>query len=453
MQRALYHFQNAYNIPNVRAFGYVCKTNLPSNMAMRGFGAPQSMLAGEFMVRKIAEFLGKESNEIAELNMYRTGDITHYKQDVENCTVGRCWRECVTNSNFYERKLSVQKFNSENRWKKCGITLVPTMYGVGFGMPSYQQAGALVNVYTDGSVLLAHGGVEMGQGLHTKMIQVASTVLEISHDKIHTSEVSTVTVPNPTGTSASVSSDLNGMAVLNACEKIKSRLEPFKLANPKGTWDDWVLAAYTERVNLSATGFYKTPTSPYDCSTQSGCFYDYYSAGAACTEVEIDCLTGDHRILRTDIVMDVGESLNPAVDIGQIEGAFVQGYGLFMLEELMFAPDGTTLTKGPGSYKLPSFTSIPLEFNVSLLKGAPNPKAIYSSKAIGEPPLFLASSVLFAVREAIKSSREDAGLPVDDFTLFAPATAAKIRMACEDIFTMKLDIPKPGSFIPWNVDA
>ncbi|XP_031350920.1 xanthine dehydrogenase-like isoform X1 [Photinus pyralis] len=455
MQRALFHFQNAYKLPNVRAHGYLCKTNLPSNGAMRGFGAPQGMLAGEFMVRKIAEFLGKDPLEVTELNMYRAGDSTHYKQKIENCTVDRCWTECIANSNYYQRKLNVQKFNRENRWKKRGIAVVPTMYGVGYGYgrPTFQQAGSLVNVYTDGSVLLTHGGVEMGQGLHTKMIQVASTVLEINYNKIHISEISTATVPNAVPTASSISADLNGMAVLYACEEIKSRLEPFKLANPKGKWEDWVTAAYTNRVNLSATGYYKIPITSFDSTTQTGTFYNYYSAGAACTEVEIDCLSGDHRILKTDIVMDVGDSLNPAVDIGQIEGAFMQGYGLYTLEEMMYAPDGTTLTKGPGTYKLPSFTNIPTEFNVALLKGAPNPKAIYSSKAIGEPPLFLASSVLFAIREAIKSSREDAGVPVTDFTLFPPATSAKIRMACEDILTMKLDKPEPGSFIPWNVDV
>lgn len=446
MLRALLHFQNSYNIPNVRAFGYVCKTNIPSNMAMRGFGAPQSMLAGEFMVRQIAEVLAKQSHEIAKLNMLKAGDITHYNQKIERCAVDRCWDECISNSNFYQRKLDVDTFNRENRWRKRGITVVPTAFGVGYDISSMKQAGALVNIYTDGSVLLTHGGIEMGQGLHTKMIQVASRVLEIPCEKIYTSEVSSSTVPNPTQTAGSVSSDLNGMAVLNACEIINSRLEPFKTANPKGKWEDWILAAYNDRVNLSATGFYKTPM-------YEGEHYEYYTTGAACTEVEIDCLTGDHQVLRTDIVMDIGESLNPAVDIGQIEGAFIQGYGLYMLEELMYSPDGTILTKGPGSYKLPGFTSIPTEFNVALLRGSSNPRAIYSSKAIGEPPLFLASSVLFAVREAIKAARADAGVSPTEFKLFAPATSAVIRMACEDHMTQKLDTPEPGSFVPWNVTA
>ncbi|KAK5644719.1 hypothetical protein RI129_006019 [Pyrocoelia pectoralis] len=453
MVRALLHFQNSYKVPNVRAFGYVCKTNVPSNMAMRGFGAPQGMLAGEFMVRQIAEFLGKESHDIAELNIYRPGDRTYYNQKIENSTVDRCWDECIFNSNFYQRKKDVETFNQKNRWRKRGITIVPTTFGAGFDFVTMKQAGALINVYTDGSVLLTHGGVEMGQGLHTKMIQVASRVLEIPHSKIYTSEVSTSTIPNPSPTAGSVSSDLNGMAVLNACEIIKSRLEPFKIANPKGKWEDWVLAAYTERVNLSATGFYKTPVGKSNWDTLSGTLYEYYTTGTACTEVEIDCLTGDHQILRTDIVMDVGESLNPAVDIGQIEGAFMQGYGLYMLEEMIFAPDGTIFTKGPGNYKLPGFTNIPTEFNVALLKGSSNPKAIYSSKAIGEPPLFLASSVLFAVREAIKSARADAGVPVTAFKLFAPVTSAVIRMACEDHLTQQLDVPVPGTFIPWNVTA
>ncbi|KAI0235298.1 Xanthine dehydrogenase/oxidase [Lamellibrachia satsuma] len=270
--------------------------------------------------------------------------------------------------------------------------------------------GALLHVYTDGSVLLAHGGVEMGQGLHTKMIQVASRALKIPMSNIHISESSTNTVPNATPTAASLSSDLNGIAVL-------------------------VNAAYMDRVSLSTTGFYKIPdVCLYDWKTNTGPLYNYFSYGVAVSEVEIDTLTGDHTVLRTDIVMDIGRSLNPAIDIGQIEGGFLQGYGLFMLEEERRSTAGALYTCGPGTYKIPGFGDIPVQLNVTLLKGASNPRAVYSSKAIGEPPLFLAATVFFAIRHAIAAARADVGLS-NFFQLNSPATAEKIRMACVDQFT------------------
>ncbi|KAK4875652.1 hypothetical protein RN001_012074 [Aquatica leii] len=449
--RAMFLFENAYKIPNVRVIGYACKTNLPSNTAFRGFGGPQGMFAGEHIIRSVAEYLNKDAVDIARLNFYQEGDTTHYNQKLEYCNILRCWNECLESSNFIKRQKQVEQYNREHRWKKRGISVVPTKFGIAFTALFLNQTGALVHVYTDGSVLVTHGGTEMGQGLHTKMIQVASQVLEIPHEKIHISETSTDKVPNTSATAASAGSDLNGMAVMAACQTIKQRLEPFKRNNPKGTWENWVLAAYMDRVSLSASGYYKTPIDGYNFETNSGQPFNYFTYGAACSEVEIDCLTGDHKMLRTDIVMDIGESLNPAIDIGQIEGAFMQGYGLFVMEEVVVSPYGVLLTRGPGAYKIPGFADIPLQFNVSLLKGAPNPRAVYSSKAVGEPPLFLASSVYFAIREAIKNARTDAGLSATNFKLFAPATSAKIRMACEDTLTSKLDEPKPGSFVPWNV--
>lgn len=242
------------------------------------------------------------------------------------------------------------------------------------------QAGALVLIYTDGSVLISHGGNEMGQGLHTKMIQVAARALQIDASKIYISETSTDKVPNTSPTAASVSSDMNGMAVLQACDQIMDRLAPIKKKNPTGQWEDWIKTAYLTCVSLSAFGYYNTPNINYNIDKNEGQAFSYFTFGVACTEVEIDCLTGDHQVLRTDIVMDVGESLNPAIDVGQIEGAFIQGYGLFTLEELIFSPTGTMYSRGPGAYKIPGFGDIPEEFNVSLLKGAPNPRAIYSSK-------------------------------------------------------------------------
>uniref|UniRef100_A0A1Y1MI51 xanthine dehydrogenase n=2 Tax=Photinus pyralis TaxID=7054 RepID=A0A1Y1MI51_PHOPY len=440
---ALINLPNAYNIRNIRTYGYMCKTNTPSNLAFRGFGAPQAMLSAEYMIREIAEFLKKDPLDVARVNLAKEGDVTFYDHIMENCTLSRCWDECLTNSSYSSRVSAVNSFNRANRWKKRGIAVVPTAFTVGYGTAALRFAAALLHVYLDGSVSLTHSGVEMGQGLHTKMIQVASRALEIPHSLIYTSSIATDKVPNPNITSASVNSDYNGMAVLNACEIIKSRLEPYKKANPEGKWEDWVAAAHWDRVNLSTTGFYKNPSKDFDWKTMTGTYTDYLTMGVACTEVEIDCLTGDHQIIRTDIVMDVGESLNPAIDIGQIEGAFMQGYGLFMLEEFMFAPDGAILTKGPGTYKIPTLSNIPIEFNVALLKGACNPKAIYSSKGIGEPPLFLSSSVFFAVREAIKAARRDAGVPETGFKLSAPATSEVIRLACEDHLTMKIRKVQP----------
>lgn len=244
------------------------------------------------------------------------------------------------------------------------------------------QAGALLLVYNDGSVLITIGGIEMGQGLFTKMIQISSSALEIDYNKIYISESATDKVPNSSPTAASISSDLYGMAVINACDILKKRLLPYKVNNPTGTWEDWVSSAYADRVSLFATGFYAAPKIEYNFDINSGNLYEYFTYGVACSEVIIDCLTGDHQVLRTDIVMDVGESLNPAIDIGQIEGAFMQGYGFFTLEELVFSPYGETLSRGPGTYKIPAFSDIPKEFNVSLLKGAPNPRAVYSSKVL-----------------------------------------------------------------------
>lgn len=229
------------------------------------------------------------------------------------------------------------------------------------------SSGAFINIYTDGSVLLTHGGTEMGQGLHTKMIQVASDALKIEPSKIHIMETATDKVPNTSPTAASASSDLNGMAIYNACCELVKRLEPYRQGGK--SWEEAVLAAYLDQVSLSATGFYKVPGIGYNFEANEGHPFNYYTNGAACSVVEIDCLTGDHRVLKTDIVMDVGQSLNPAIDIGQIEGAFVQGYGLFVMEQMVHSPSGMLFTRGPGAYKIPCFDDIPTEFNVTLLKG------------------------------------------------------------------------------------
>ncbi|EFA09973.1 Xanthine dehydrogenase-like Protein [Tribolium castaneum] len=451
LERAMTHFENSYKIPVVRVEGFMCKTNLPSNTAFRGFGGPQGMYAAECILQDVADYLQKDPVTLSELNLYKEGDFTHYNQKLVNCTLDKCWHECIQSSNYHEKRKEVERFNRENRYKKRGLSVIPTKYGIAFTAPHLNQAGCLLIVYADGSVLLSHGGIEMGQGLYTKMIQVASRMLEIPVDKIHTVETATDKVPNTSPTAASSGSDLNGMAVMEACKVIKERLRPFKEANPKGTWEQWVRKAYFSRVSLSATGFYKTPDIGYNWETGEGNMFNYFTYGVACCEVEIDTLTGDHEVRRIDIVMDLGESLNPAIDIGQIEGAFMQGYGLFVLEELVYSPTGTNYTRGPGTYKLPGFGDIPGEFNVSLLKGVSNPRAVFSSKAVGEPPLFLGSSVLYAIKDAIKAARRENGYEPTKFRLDSPATAARIRMACQDNITSKFKDPEPGSFKPWNV--
>lgn len=338
---------------------------------------------------------------------------------------------------FDRRRAEIEEFNKKHKYRKRGISMVPTKFGIAFTALFLNQAGALIHTYADGSVLLSHGGTEMGQGLHTKMIQCAARALNISSDYIHVLETATDRVPNTSATAASSGSDLNGMAVLDACAKLNERLEPYRKANPDAPWHKIVHLAFMDRVSLSATGFFKTPDIGYDINTNQGMAFNYFTYAAACSVVEIDCLTGDHQLLRTDIVMDLGSSLNPAIDIGQIEGGFIQGYGLFTLEEMVYSPTGTVFSRGPGVYKLPGFADIPAEFNVALLKGAPNPRAVYSSKAVGEPPLFLASSAFFAIKEAIIDYRKSHGLDVD-FKFHSPATAAKIRMACQDKITSKV---------------
>ncbi|CAK8681931.1 unnamed protein product [Clavelina lepadiformis] len=374
--------------------------------------------------------------------MYREGDVTHFGQKLENFLAGKCWHECLQRAMFDKRKAEIDIYNTNSRWRKRGISCIPTKFGISFYALHLNQAGALVHVYRDGSVLVTHGGTEMGQGLHTKMIQIASRCLGVPHSRIHLSETSTSTVPNTSPTAGSVSSDINGMAVQNACEIIKERLQPLQAKHPNLTWNKIIENAYFERISLSATGFYSTPEIFSAWNMETGKVgiskpFSYFTYGAAASEVEIDCLTGDHIVLRTNIVMDLGRSLNPGIDIGQIEGAFTQGYGMMTLEEPLYSPKGEMLTRGPGTYKIPGFGDCPKEFNVHLLRGVSNDKAIFSSKAVGEPPLFLASSVFFAIKDAIGYAREDSGLS-REFRLDSPASAERIRMTCADRFTKQV---------------
>ncbi|XP_047433058.1 xanthine dehydrogenase/oxidase [Mugil cephalus] len=452
MERALFHMENSYSVANVRGRGFLCRTNLPSNTAFRGFGGPQGMMIAESWMTDVAQTLGRSTEEVRRLNLYQEGELTPYNQVLDRLTLDRCWDECLSRSGYEQRRAAIDLHNRQNRWTKRGLAVVPTKFGISFTATFLNQAGALVHIYTDGSVLLTHGGTEMGQGLHTKMVQVASRVLGIPCSKIHISETSTNTVPNTSPTAASASSDLNGAAVQNACAVLVKRLEPYRTRNPTGSWEDWVKAAYFDRVNLSANGFFKTPDLGYDFNSNSGRVFNYFTNGVACSEVEIDCLTGAHKNLSTTIVMDVGHSLNPAIDIGQVEGAFMQGLGLFTLEELQYSPEGVLLTRGPGSYKIPAFGDIPTQLTVSLLRDAPNDKAIFASKAVGEPPLFLASSVFFAIKDAISAARAESGLS-GPFRLDSPASTERIRIACSDRFTKLCPPAEAGTFRPWSVQV
>ncbi|XP_067682373.1 xanthine dehydrogenase/oxidase-like [Haliotis asinina] len=453
MTKAVSGIDNTYFIPHITVVGRMCKTNIPSATAFRGFGAPQGMFVTESVIDKMADFLKMPGEVIRSQHLYKEGELTHYNQAVNDANLPRLWSECVSQSCFAQRRKEVDKFNSESRWKKRGLCVIPTKFGLSYEAPSkfLNQACALVTLYLDGSVLVSHCGAEMGQGLHTKMIQVTSRALGVPVSDVFINDTSTDKIPFTSPTAASSGSDLNGGAVQNACEILRGRLEPYIKANPKGNLSDWVNSAYADRVPLTASGSFFTKGLDYDEKLNKGTFFNYFTCGVACSEVEIDCLTGDHQVLRTDIVMDVGRSLNPSIDIGQIEGAFMQGYGLFCLEQQKISPAGIVLTRGPGTYKIPGFKNIPVKLNVTLLKDSANKRAVYSSKGVGEPPLFLASSVFFAVKDAIKSAREDAG-ESREFRLDSPATPERIRMACQDQFTRQFPEPMEGTYTPWFVD-
>ncbi|XP_067892260.1 aldehyde oxidase 1-like isoform X2 [Heterodontus francisci] len=450
LQLALTNLDSGYHIPHLRLSGFACRTNLPSNTAFRAFGQPQAIAITESWITDVATKCGLSAEKVREMNLYRGQEsCTHYKQMFDSRNQLRCWNECLKIASYHNRKIAIEEFNKFNRWKKRGISVVPLKKSVGFSHAFLNQAGALLHVYVDGSVLLTHGGTELGQGLHTKIIQIASHELKIPMSSIHLNETSTGMVPNTSPTAASFSTDLNGMAVKAACQTLLRRLEPFMHENPKGTWNDWVKEAFMKQVSLSTTGYAKTDDTFGDWDTGGGIMGSYFVFGAACSEVEIDCLTGDHKNIRTDIVIDAGSSINPAVDIGQIEGAFAQGLGLFTMEELKYSPKGVLYTRGPTQYKIPAVCDIPEQLNVSLLSGSQNPKAIYSSKGISESAVLAGCSVLYAIKDAIAAARRETGL-TGTFTLNSPSTPERIRMACIDQFTEMVPISESES-TPWAI--
>ncbi|CAH6791652.1 Aox3 [Phodopus roborovskii] len=441
--------ENAYYIPNFRCRGRACKTNLPSNTAFRGFGFPQATVVVEAYITAVASKCNLLPEEVKEINMYKETSKTAYKQTFNPEPLRTCWKECLEKSSFYARKQAAEEFNKKNFWKKRGLAVTPMKFSIGIPTAFYNQAAALVHIYLDGSVLLTHGGCELGQGLYTKMIQVASRELNIPQSYVHLSETSTVTVPNAVFTAGSMGTDINGKAVQNACQILLDRLSPIIKKNPKGKWKEWVAKAFEESISLSATGYFKGYQTNMDWEKEEGDAYPYYVYGAACSEVEVDCLTGAHKLLRTDIFMDAAFSINPALDVGQVEGAFIQGMGFYTIEELKYSPKGVLYSRGPDNYKIPTVTEIPEEFYVTLVHSR-NPIAIYSSKGLGEAGMFLGSSVLFAIYDAVAAARKERGLS-DTFPLNSPATPEVIRMSCTDQFTDMIPRDDPSTFTPWSI--
>lgn len=448
--RALTHVDNAYWLPHVRAVGYACRTNRQSNTAFRGFGGPQGVVVMEDALDRIAHRLGLPADMVRARNFYRDGgDETPYGQKVDENHLPRCWAEVKALGDWERRRAEVDAFNRTSPVIKRGLGLFPLKFGISFNLPHLNQAGALVHVYTDGSIRLNHGGTEMGQGLFVKVAQVVAEVFQVDIDRIRPSATSTAEVPNTSPTAASTGSDLNGWAAWHAADTIRQRMVAFaaghfgvapqdiafvdgtvRIARPGSnqvlTFGELAQLCYMGRVSLSATGYYKTPKVHWDPVAMRGHPFFYFSFGAAMAEVAIDTLTGESRVLRADLVQDCGTSLNPAIDRGQIEGAFVQGQGWFTCEELWWDGQGRLRTVGPSTYKIPGSRDVPPVFNVALLDNAPSREAtIFRSKAVGEPPLLLATAVWSALKDAIAA----VGGHGTAVRLDAPATPERVLAA------------------------
>ncbi|MFB7646089.1 xanthine dehydrogenase molybdopterin binding subunit [Streptomyces sp. NPDC056084] len=454
LARALCHIDNTYWIPNARIAGRIAKTNKVSNTAFRGFGGPQGMLVIEDILGRCAPQLGLEARELRERNFYQEGQYTPYGQPVTQPErISTVWEQVKRNAAVVDRDREIAAFNAAHPHTKRALAITGIKFGISFNLTAFNQGGALVLIYKDGSVLINHGGTEMGQGLHTKMMQVAATALGIPLHKVRLAPTRTDKVPNTSATAASSGADLNGGAVKNACEQLRDRLVQVAatqlgvnardvritegVARALGTerelpWDDVVRTAYFQRVQLSAAGYYRTEGLHWDAKAFRGAPFKYFAHGAAATEVEVDGFTGAYRIRRVDIVHDVGDSLSPMIDIGQVEGGFVQGAGWLTLEDLRWNTDdgpqrGRLLTQAASTYKLPSFSEMPEEFNVTLLENAPEEGAVYGSKAVGEPPLMLA----FSVREALRQAAAAFGSGATSVELASPATPEAVYWAIQ----------------------
>jgi xanthine dehydrogenase large subunit len=442
--RTLFHADNAYYYPNVALKSERLKTNTVTNTAFRGFGGPQGILAAERIMDTLAIVTGIDPLEIRKRNFYGPGrDVTPYGQKVEDNILPELIADLERSCDYSKRRQECRAFNSKNRILRKGIALTPLKFGIAFTLTLLNQAGALVHVYVDGSVHLNHGGTEMGQGLNTKVAQVAADAFGIPLDKVRITATNTSKVPNTSATAASSGSDLNGMAALVACDEIKERMiahlvtttnsAPESVVFADGrvshaggsmSFADLAKACYENRVQLSASGFYSTPKIHWDRQKAEGRPFLYFAYGAACSEVTIDTMTGEMKVDRVDILHDCGRSLNPAIDIGQIEGAFIQGMGWLTTEELVWDDKGRLATHAPSTYKIPTAGDVPAVFNTRLWDGTNREETIHSSKAVGEPPLMLACSVFSAVFDAVASLRPGVVPPLD-----APATPESIMRA------------------------
>ncbi len=405
LERGLFHIDNAYFIPNLRVIGKAWKTNKPSNTAFRGFGAPQGMAVIEQALDHMSRFLGKDPALIRKMNFYgvKTNNITHFGEAVENNRLHSLYDRLSESAAYFDKRAVVNEFNSENKYRKRGLAITPVKFGISFTTTFLNQAGALVNIYTDGSVVVNHGGIEMGQGLHTKIRRIAALELGIDEKRIRISPSCTDIVPNTSATAASSGADMNGMAVKNACRKLRSRLQG--LQDSEGaSFDKLVKKAYQERISLSATGFYRTPDIHFDKEKGKGRPFHYFAFGMAVSLVELDTLTGQVSLLSTNILHDVGDSLHPEIDQGQIHGGFIQGLGWCTTEDIKYDDRGRILNHSPDTYKIPTITDIPEEFVVDLMDHVPNPNTIRKSKAVGEPPFMLAFSVWLAIKDAISAT-------------------------------------------------
>ena len=451
-ERALLHIDNAYYLENVLVENYLCKTNTASNTAFRGFGGNQGMMAIENIIDHIATSLKKDSAEIRRRNFYqkKRKNITHYNMKIEDNVIQEIFDQLIKSSNYKSRQLSIKKFNKGNKYIKKGIALTPVKFGISFTTWHLNQAGALVHIYcNDGSVHINTGAIEMGQGTYTKIAQLAANAFGLPFNKIKVSATRTDKVPNTSASAASSTTDLNGAAALNAISKIKQNLASFvkrkyKIKNGEAVYENGMIKfkgksfkfntlikeAYLNRVSLSSSGFYTTPKIYFDKKTFKGRPFLYFCYGAAVSEVVIDTLTGENKIIRADILHDAGKAINPAIELGQIEGGFVQGAGWLTMEEVKWKSNGQLTTHSPSTYKIPAASDMPEKFNVEIFKkGKNNENVINKSKTTGEPPLMNAMSVFFAIKNAIASIGNYNMTPILD----APATPEKILMSINQL--------------------
>jgi xanthine dehydrogenase large subunit len=432
--RAMFHADNCYYLPAVEIVSHRLKTHTVSNTAFRGFGGPQGMMAIERVMDAVAAHLGLDPLSVRQANLYGPGrDVTPYHMTVEDNVAPELIADLAERARYAERRAAVEAFNASHNVLKKGLALTPVKFGISFTTTHLNQAGALVLVYADGSIHLNHGGTEMGQGLMIKVAQIVADVFKVPVETVKVSSTRTDKVPNTSATAASSGSDLNGMAARQAAETIRERLDTF--ASGQEGSEEWSFAelcrrAHLARIPLLATGFYATPKIHYDRATHSGRPFLYFAYGAALSEVVIDTLTGEHKVVAVDILHDVGRSLNPAIDLGQIEGGFIQGMGWLTTEELVFDERGRLLTHAPSTYKIPTANDRPAHMEIAIWERGENAEAtIHRSKAVGEPPLMLAISVFSALTQAVAAAAPGRGLP----RLDAPATPERLLAAIDEL--------------------